>query len=122
MSTDNPWKTLSSKVMYQNPWISVREDQVIRPDGSPGIYGVVETKVATGVVALTPEHKVILVGQYRYPLQQYSWEIVEGGAEHGEDPFVAIQRELEEEVGRVLHGRVPYHLRTHAHTHTSPGT
>lgn len=99
MSADNPWKTLSSKVMYRNSWISVREDQVIRPDGSPGIYGVVETKVATGVVALTNDNQVWLVGQYRYPPQEYSWEIIEGGAEHGEDPFVAIQRELEEEAG-----------------------
>lgn len=99
MNTDNPWKTLSSKLIYRNPWISVREDQVIRPDGSPGIYGVVETKVATGVVALTDDNQVWLVGQYRYPLQQYSWEIIEGGAEHGEDPFAAIQRELQEEAG-----------------------
>ena len=99
MGAENPWKTLSSKVMYRNPWISVREDQVIRPDGSPGIYGVVESKVATGVVALTDDNQVCLVGQYRYPMQQYSWEIIEGGAEHGEDPFAAIQRELQEEAG-----------------------
>lgn len=99
MTTENPWKTISTKVMYRNPWISVREDQVIRPDGTPGIYGVVETKIATGVVALTDDNQVYLVGQYRYPLQQYSWEIIEGGAEAGEDPFVAITRELEEEAG-----------------------
>lgn len=99
MSEHNPWRTLSTKVVYRNPWISVREDQVVRPDGKPGIYGVVETKVATGVVALTEDQHVYLVGQYRYPIQQYSWEIIEGGAEIGEDPFHAIQRELEEEAG-----------------------
>ena len=96
---DNPWKTLSSKVIYSNPWISVREDSVIRPDGEPGIYGVVDCRVATGVVALTPEREVYLVGQYRYPLDLYSWEIIEGGAETIEDPLLTAQRELQEEAG-----------------------
>ena len=95
----NPWKTLSSELKYQNPWISVREDQVIRPDGQPGIYGVVSAKVATGTVALTDEGSIYIVGQYRYPLHVYSWEIVEGGAEAGEEPILAAQRELREEAG-----------------------
>lgn len=77
----------------------MREDQVLRPDGSPGIYGVIEAKVATGVVALTPEREIYLVGQYRYPTQCYSWEIIEGGAEPGEPPLSAVQRELQEEAG-----------------------
>ena len=97
----NPWKTVSSKPVYENPWIRVREDQVIRPDGKPGIYGVVETRIATGVVALTPSREVYLVGQWRYPLETYSWEIIEGGAGDGEPPEVAIQRELREEAGLV---------------------
>jgi len=95
----NPWKTLSSEVKYQNPWISVREDQVIRPDGKPGIYGVVDCRVATGVVALTDDDEVYLVGQYRYALDCYSWEIIEGGAEVDEDPVEACKRELQEEAG-----------------------
>ena len=95
----NPWKTLSSRPVYENPWIRVREDQVIRPDGQAGIYGVVETRVATGVVALTPAREVFLVGQWRYPLNAYSWEIVEGGAGEGESPELAIRRELREEAG-----------------------
>ena len=99
MSEENPWKTLSSRVVYHNPWIKVREDQVLRPDGKPGIYGVVETKVACGVVALSESNEVYLVGQYRYPTEMYSWEIVEGGAEHGEDPLEATKRELQEEAG-----------------------
>jgi 8-oxo-dGTP pyrophosphatase MutT (NUDIX family) len=86
-------------VVYQNDWISVREDQVITPSGSPGIYGVVETRVATGVVALTDDRKVFLVGQYRYPLNVYSWEIPEGGAESDESPLDAAKRELAEEAG-----------------------
>ena len=99
MSEANPWKTLSTKKIYENPWIRVREDQVIRPDGNPGIYGVVEAKIATGVVALTPKLEVYMVGQYRYPTKHYSWEIVEGGAEWTEDPMLAAQRELAEEAG-----------------------
>ncbi len=95
----NPWTTLSSAIQYQNPWITVREDQVIRPDGKPGIYGVISAKTATGVVALTEAQEIVLVGQWRYPLERYSWEIVEGGAEPGEDPLLAIQRELAEEAG-----------------------
>jgi len=99
--TENPWKTLGSRVVYENPWIRVREDDVIRPDGKSGIYGVVETRIATGVVALTADEQVILVGQYRYPLSAYSWEIVEGGADDQETPIQAVQRELREEAGYV---------------------
>jgi 8-oxo-dGTP pyrophosphatase MutT (NUDIX family) len=97
----NPWQTCESKIVYENPWISVREDQVIRPDGQPGIYGVVDTRIATGVVAMTPDREVYLVGQYRYPTDRYSWEIVEGGADRGEDPLEAAKRELAEEAGLI---------------------
>lgn len=101
MSTENPWKTLRSKGIYQNPWLTLREDEVIRPDGKPGIYGVVETRPATGVIACTPDDHIYLVGQYRYPMNQYSWEIIEGGADPGEDPLTACKRELREEAGLV---------------------
>jgi 8-oxo-dGTP pyrophosphatase MutT (NUDIX family) len=95
----NPWKTLDSRLVYQNPWITVREDKVIRPDGKPGIYGVVETRLATGVVALSADLQVYLVGQYRYPTKHYSWEIVEGGSDKEESALHAAQRELKEETG-----------------------
>lgn len=96
---ENPWLTLSSKRVYDNPWITVREDEVVRPDGEPGIYGVVHYKnVAVGVLAIEDAH-VYLVGQYRYPLQSYSWEIPEGGCPEGEEPLAAAQRELKEETG-----------------------
>ncbi len=101
MAEENPWETLGSKVVYENEWIKVREDAVIRPDGQPGIYGVVETRLATGVMAVTEAAEVYLVGQYRYALGEYSWEIIEGGSDAGESALEAAQRELQEEAGLV---------------------
>jgi 8-oxo-dGTP pyrophosphatase MutT (NUDIX family) len=95
----DPWTTLASREVYANPWIRVREDQVLRPDGSPGIYGVVSTNLAVGVLAVTGDDRVVLVGQWRYTLDAYSWEIVEGGADPGEDSRAAAARELAEEAG-----------------------
>jgi 8-oxo-dGTP pyrophosphatase MutT (NUDIX family) len=95
----NPWRKVSSRRVYDNPWISVREDKVIRPDELPGIYGVVHFKhVAVGILAVEDE-EVYLVGQYRYTLDSYSWEIPEGGCPEGEDHLSAARRELEEETG-----------------------
>ena len=97
--TGNPWRTLGSRRVYENPWISVREDSVVRPDGEPGIYGVVHYKnTAVGVLPVEDDH-VYLVGQYRYPLDRYSWEIPEGGCPEGEEPLGAARRELREETG-----------------------
>lgn len=96
---ENPWQTLASEKVYDNAWISVREDEVIRPDGEQGIYGVVHFKnIAIGILAVDGEF-IYLVGQYRYPLDIYSWEIPEGGCGEGEDPLAAARRELEEETG-----------------------
>lgn len=95
-----PWTRLSTRPVYENPWIRVREDQVLHPDGTPGIYGVVHFRnLAVGVVPLDAQGRVTLVGQYRYALRRYSWEIPEGGCPEGEDPFTAVQRELREETG-----------------------
>lgn len=86
--------------MYDNPWISVTEYQVINPSGNQGIYGKVHFKnKAIGIVPLDEHQNIYLVGQYRFPLSQYSWEIPEGGGPLDEDPLDAAKRELEEETG-----------------------
>jgi 8-oxo-dGTP pyrophosphatase MutT (NUDIX family) len=96
----NPWKTITSKQTYENPWISVREDQVIDPSGKPGIYGVMSPKnFALGVLPIFEDGTTVLVGQYRYALDRYSWEMPEGGGKIGTDPAAAIARELAEETG-----------------------
>lgn len=96
----NPWKTLKKKEIYDNAWIRVQEDDVIRPDGKPGTYTTVSYKnKAIGVLPIDEEGNTYLVGQYRYPLDLYSWEIPEGGCPQGEDPLSAAVRELKEETG-----------------------
>jgi len=96
----NPWKMRSSRLVYDNPWIRVREDQVLRPDGLPGIYGVVHFKNrAVGVLPVDEHGGIWLVGQYRYPLQAFSWEIPEGGSPETESPEATARRELREETG-----------------------
>ncbi len=98
--SQNPWKTKSSREVYKNAWIRVREDHVIRPDGGPGIYGVIEIRPSVGVVAIDVEDRVALVGQWRYSLDRYSWEIPRGGSQPGEtDMLEAAKRELAEETG-----------------------
>jgi 8-oxo-dGTP pyrophosphatase MutT (NUDIX family) len=98
----SPWKTLASKPIYNNPWIEVTEFDVINPSGNKGIYGKVHFKnLAIGVIALDAELNTYLVGQYRYTLDAYSWEIPEGGGPMHEDPLDAAKRELLEETGLV---------------------
>jgi len=97
----NPWKTLSEQTVYDNPWIRVSHREVITPTGTDGIYGLVQFKnIAIGVVPVDEAGRTYLVGQYRYALGQYSWEIPEGGCPIGEEsPLQSAQRELREETG-----------------------
>ena len=96
----NPWQTLSTEIKYHNPWIRVREDQVVNPSGGRGIYGVVSMKnKALGIVPVDAAGNTWLVGQYRYPLNEYSWEIPMGGGPVELDILESAQRELREETG-----------------------
>ena len=97
-----PWRRRTRHVAYENPWIEIRHDEVDRPDGSPGIYGVIHFRnAAIGVVAVGDDGRLLLVGQHRYPLDRYSWEIPEGGAPLDESPEDGARRELAEETGYV---------------------
>ena len=81
---ENPWVQQSRKIAYENDWIVVYHDQVLRPDGQPGIYGVVHYRSrSVGVVAVDQGDRVLLVGQFRYTTGRYSWEIPAGGASEG---------------------------------------
>jgi 8-oxo-dGTP pyrophosphatase MutT (NUDIX family) len=96
----NPWRRLETRIAYENPWLRLREDRVIRPDQQPGIYGVVEMKtIATGVVPIDDDGSTYLVGQYRYSLDAYSWEIPQGGGALEVAPRDSAARELQEETG-----------------------
>lgn len=96
----NPWTTLSGEVKYDNPWITVTEFQVINPSGGRGIYGKVHFKNrAIGIIPLDKELNTWLVGQYRYTLDAWHWEIPEGGGPLERSPLESAQRELQEETG-----------------------
>lgn len=98
--TPNPWTTLTERTAYENPWIRVSHRDVLNPTGGPGIYGVVHFKnTAIGIVPLDNEGYTWLVGQYRYTLGRYSWEIPEGGGPLGTSLLESAQRELLEETG-----------------------
>jgi 8-oxo-dGTP pyrophosphatase MutT (NUDIX family) len=94
------WIRNARRVAYENPWLTLWHDDVTRPDGAPGIYGVVHfANLAAGVLVLDDDDRVLLVGQHRYPIDAYSWEIPEGGVPAGETALDGARRELREETG-----------------------
>jgi len=96
----NPWSTLKSEKVYDSPWISLTKHDVLNPNGNKGTYSVVHFKnLAIGILPLDKNYNTWIVGQYRYPINQYSWEIPEGGGKHDVPPLVSAQRELQEETG-----------------------
>ncbi len=98
----NPWTTISSKQIYDNHWITVTEAEVINPGGGKGIYGKVSFKnFAIGIIPLDDKNNTWLVGQYRYPLDEYSWEIPMGGGPLQDNPLATAKRELAEETGLI---------------------
>lgn len=99
-AAQNPWQVRQRTCIYDNPWITVTHHDVLTPQGQPGIYGTVHFKNhAIGILPLDADGYTWLVGQYRFPLQRYSWEIPEGGAPLGSDPLAGAKRELREETG-----------------------
>ena len=95
-----PWKTLSSKEKYSNPWILVTEHKVLNPAGKPGIYGKVHFKnKAIGIIAMDKKMNIWLVGQFRFAVNEWSWEIPEGGGPLNTSPLLSAKRELKEETG-----------------------
>ncbi len=100
MKEIGPWKQLSDTITYENSWIRVHHQEVLNPNGNPGIYGKIHFKnLAIGIIALDDDMNTWIVGQYRYPLETYSWEIPEGGGKLGVDPLDSAKRELLEECG-----------------------
>ena len=99
---DNPWKKVSSREVYDNPWVSIRHEEVIKPNGETGIYGVAHFKnFAAAVLPLDHNNNTWLVGQYRYTLEEYSWEIPMGGGILNSNILEAAKRELKEETGLI---------------------
>jgi 8-oxo-dGTP pyrophosphatase MutT (NUDIX family) len=99
-SNDNPWRTLDIREVFDNPWIRVTAEDVIKPNGAPAVYGKVGFKqIACGIIPIADNGDTWLVGQYRYTLDQYSWEIPMGGVPRHEDTLAGAQRELKEETG-----------------------
>lgn len=96
----NPWKQLSSRKIYDNPWIEVIEDKVVNPGGGESIYGKINFKnKAIGIIPIDEEQNTWIVGQYRYTLDEYSWEIPMGGGDRNTDVLESAKRELKEETG-----------------------
>jgi 8-oxo-dGTP pyrophosphatase MutT (NUDIX family) len=98
MDDPNPWKKLSSKIVYKNPWIKIYEDEVIKPDGSRGIYGYMDSRDSVVIVALNEKHEVYVIQGFSYPASKWAW-ILPGGGGDNEDPLTASKRELLEETG-----------------------
>lgn len=98
----NPWTILSSSIKYDNPWIQIEEHQVLTPAGNKSIYGEVHFKnMAVAIIPLDENYQTYIVGQYRFPMKSFEWEVPEGGCPKGETSLETAQRELREEAGLV---------------------
>src|ERR1700752_3464517 len=96
----SPWRRACEQTVFDNPWLALRTYDAVAPTGAPARYGVVHFKTrAIGVLPLFDNGDTLLVGQHRFPLADYSWEIPEGGGALAEDPLEAARRELREEAG-----------------------
>ena len=100
MNEPNPWKLLSTKIVYKNKWMKVREDNVITPQGTNGIYGVMESNDSVIIVVLNDKKEIYITRNFRYPAQAWKWELPGGGGDN-ENLLEASKRELEEETGII---------------------
>ncbi len=94
-----PMTTVSSRIAWTCPWYDIRQDEIIRPDGSPGVYNIVQKSAAVWIVPITSAGEIIMLKQYRYTVDDWCWEIPAGSVEEGQTPFAAAQEELREEIG-----------------------
>jgi ADP-ribose pyrophosphatase len=101
MTERGPWKVVQSCEIYRDPWIAVQVDDVIRPDGQPGIHSIIHIKPGICVIAMDADHHVFLAEEFHYAVGRFTLEGVSGGIEPGEDALAAAQRELREELGIV---------------------
>lgn len=114
--TDNKWKKISSRLVYQNPWIKVREDKIVHPSGKPGVYGVVEIPPGIFTIAINKKQEILLVRQHHYPTGMSSWELPGGGLKAGYTPKMQAKEELSEEANAKVTS-----LRPLGKTQTQPG-
>ncbi len=98
MQQENPWKTLSENIVYENPWIKIHEDKVIQPQGGEGIYGYMESRDSVTIVVENEKDEIYLVRAFSYPSKSWNWELPGGGSD-GEEAIEASKRELAEETG-----------------------
>ena len=104
----NPWTIIESTSVYNNSWIGLTEFKVRNPNNGIGIYGKVHFKnIAIGILVLDKKYNTWIVGQYRFPIDKYSWEITEGGGELDVDPIESAKRELKEETGIIAQNWTP---------------
>lgn len=102
MSEKNPWQTLSKQNRYESNWIRTEEHEVLNPAGKPGVYSVTHFKnIAVAVIPLDENNNTWIVGQYRYPVNSFEWEVCEGGCPVGTEPIETAKRELLEECGLI---------------------
>ncbi len=113
LTEKSPWTKLNAQTPYENNWIKIEHHDVLNPSGKEGIYGVVHYKnYAVGILPLDDQYNTWLVGQYRYPLDLYTWEIPEGGCPLNMSLLDTAKRELEEEAGLIAKQWTPL-LETH---------
>lgn len=99
---NNNWQIIDETLVYENNWIKLQHFNVLNPNGGKGIYGKVSFKnLAIGIIPIDADGYTWLVGQQRFPLNIYSWEIPEGGCPLNETPLNAAKRELLEETGLI---------------------